>query len=488
MPSADEVGELVTGMPRFLLQSGQEPIPGYRLLGPLGRGGFGEVWKCEAPGGLPKALKFVPASWHFDGGAPAEGELRAIHNVKAIRHPFLLSMERVEQAEGGLIIVMELADGNLHEVARREQEAGRPGLPRERLVAYLSDAAEALDLMNVRHDLLHLDVKPQNLFLVSDRVKVGDFGLVSSLGVGSPSAPRFGGLTPLYAAPELFLGSVSHAADQYSLAVVYQQMLTGTTPFQGRNSRQLMVEHVRGTPDLSALPLSDRPHVSRALSKVPADRFPSCSEFVDALLASAARDEQERSLVRSRNARRRVATVLLAEDCTLYRTVLRTTLEGWGFRVVAVADGNAAWEALQKPDAPRLVILDWQLPGLEGVEVCRRLRALSAPEPSYVLILTAREGMVNKLLGLRQGADEYLTKPFVPEELRARLTVGCRIAGVIPGPAKPGPEVRPVRFICTTCGKGLRARAALAGKRVKCPQCGTAVRVAPAGAGGTAHS
>ncbi len=437
MSSADQLDEQLTAAPAFLLAANQEPTPGYRLIEPLGRGGFGEVWKCEAPGGLLKAVKFVPAGLPFEEGAAAdEEELRAIHNVKAIRHPFLLSLDRVEQVEGGLLIVMELADCNLDQLTRQEQQAGRPGLPRERLIAYLSEAAEALDLMNSRHDLLHLDVKPQNLFLVSDHVKVGDFGLVSSVGVGQPSAPRFGCFTPLYAAPELFLGSVSRAADQYSLAVVYQHLLTGTTPFTGRNSRQLMMQHVQGTPDLGALPLSDRPHVARALAKAPPDRFPSCSAFVDALLASAARDEQEKSLARSRSIRRRTATVLVAEDNTFCRTLLQTALEGWGYRVVPVADGNAAWEALQKPDAPRLVILDWQLPGLEGVEVCRRLRALNAPEPSYVLILTGRAGMENKLLGLREGADEYLTKPFVSEELRARLLVGCRIAGVIPGPCK----------------------------------------------------
>src|SRR4051794_15472957 len=170
-------------MMHALREMNAEPIPGYRLLEPLGRGGFGEVWKCEAPGGILKAIKFVhgsPAS--APGKHLAAQEHEALKRVVGVRHPFILSMDRIEEVGGELLIVMELADRTMHDLLNSYRESGYAGVPRDELLGYMAEAAEALDHMNRDHNLLHLDVKPGNLFIVSRHIKVADFGLVNDLG------------------------------------------------------------------------------------------------------------------------------------------------------------------------------------------------------------------------------------------------------------------------------------------------------------------
>src|SRR5262249_20086664 len=130
-------------------------------------------------------------------------------------------------------------------------------------------------------------IKPRNLFLISDRVKVADFGLVKHL-ERAGNTGILGGVTPLYAAPETFSNHISGRSDQYSLAIVYQELLTGQRPFKGKNPRALAQQHINDEPDLRVLPEADRPVVARALAKDPAKRFPNCLAFVRALYTAAA--------------------------------------------------------------------------------------------------------------------------------------------------------------------------------------------------------
>ena len=119
--------------------------------------------------------------------------------------------------------------------------------------------------------------------------------------------------------------------------------------------------------------------------------------------------------------------ILIAEDDPVSRRMLQLFLEKWGYEVIAAADGIDALRILESDDAPTLAILDWMMPGKDGLQVCASLRALPARPYVYVLLLTGRSKKDDLLQGLESGADDYLTKPFHAAELRARLQVGQRI-------------------------------------------------------------
>ena len=112
--------------------------------------------------------------------------------------------------------------------------------------------------------------------------------------------------------------------------------------------------------------------------------------------------------------------VLVADDEAVSRRVLHRTLTRWGYEVLVCEDGLQAWEHLKGPGAPRLVILDWVMPGMDGVEICRKLRERASEPYTYILLLTAKNESTDIIEGLEAGADDYLTKPFDPKALRVR--------------------------------------------------------------------
>jgi DNA-binding response OmpR family regulator len=122
--------------------------------------------------------------------------------------------------------------------------------------------------------------------------------------------------------------------------------------------------------------------------------------------------------------------ILIAEDDAVSRRVLHASLDRWGYRVAVTEDGDAAWAALREGGGPQLAILDWMMPGLDGPSVCRLLRGEPQARSTYVILLTARGETVDKVEGLESGADDYLTKPFDREELRARVRVGMRMVAL----------------------------------------------------------
>jgi len=119
--------------------------------------------------------------------------------------------------------------------------------------------------------------------------------------------------------------------------------------------------------------------------------------------------------------------ILIAEDDLVFREILEKTLTKWGYEVITTKDGNEAWLALQSKDPPRFLILDWVMPGMDGPNICKKLREMPDFRTTYIILLTIRDGKDDIVAGLQAGADDYLTKPFEQNELHARIQIGIRM-------------------------------------------------------------
>jgi serine/threonine protein kinase len=251
----------------------------YRLLEKLGQGMFGQVWKAEAPGGIEVAIKVI--SRPIDE-CDAQQELQALEHVKGLHHPYLVQTQAYWIVGEYLHIVMDLADGSLQDRRKKCREQGLPGIPRDELVRYLTQAAEGLDFLH-SHSILHRDIKPANILLLQGYARLADFGLARPLPAQSSlaSAPVTG--TPMYMAPEVWESQVSFHSDQWSLAATYAELRLGRPLFKARDQFGIRREICQGPPDLTGLDEPERGLLSKALAMSAADRYPTCKEFARTL-------------------------------------------------------------------------------------------------------------------------------------------------------------------------------------------------------------
>jgi serine/threonine protein kinase len=244
---------------------------GYHFEKCLTRGPLAELWKVTDPRGEPRLLKF-PAGVN-DTGAANENE--AIRVLETLRHPGLLRIQVVRNGAGRVAFVSAPVEGTLGDRLRHCQKLGLSGIPRRELLEYLQTAATALDNLYRDSQLQHLFLNPRTLLIDDRELLLTDIGLAQLFWL--PAGLPVGPLNGRYAAPELLAGTPSRTSDQFSLAVIFQEMLTGTSPFRGASKRD------RSRPNLELLPASDREPITRALLADPEKRFPSCRALLDAL-------------------------------------------------------------------------------------------------------------------------------------------------------------------------------------------------------------
>jgi serine/threonine protein kinase, bacterial len=265
----------------FQLQPGAEPFPGFVLHLPLGRGASGEVWEARGPDGAPVALKFIKCK----NTTIAAKEVRSFQALKRLYHPNLLPVFDVFLQAEYVVTAMELADGSLMDLLDAFVAENGTAVQPEMACRHLAQAAEAIDFLNsFRHEhegrrvaFQHCDIKPSNLLLVGDRVKVADFGLACPMAATSEPHARAGTLD--FAAPEVYRGRITDRTDQYALAVSYCLLRGGRLPFHNTTGR-FTPSYSRGQPDLSMLSSPERAVIAQALSVSSIHRWASCGEMM----------------------------------------------------------------------------------------------------------------------------------------------------------------------------------------------------------------
>jgi serine/threonine protein kinase, bacterial len=283
---------------RIRLEVGSEPFPGLKLVQLLGRGGFAEVWEGLSSQGERLAVKFMASR----NSASSVKEMRILQAIQKIAHRNVLRIYNVWSIPDYIVVSMEVADGSLFDLLDVYTTEYHTAMGPSLVIGYLRQAAAALDYLNTRQHnfdnrkvgFQHCDVKPSNLLLIGEMVKLADFGLCTPTVALQSSYGRAGTLD--FAAPEVHRGNLADSSDQYSLAVTYFYLRTATLPFPAAPSDfKREYSYSRPAPELGRVRRGERRVLERALDLEPTNRWPNCSTLIAALDDAVRKEDPEPS-------------------------------------------------------------------------------------------------------------------------------------------------------------------------------------------------
>jgi putative two-component system response regulator len=351
-------------------------------------------------------------------------------SVARLKHPNILNVFDYGQENGITYLVLELVEGGT-----LTERLGSP-MELEDVVRLLRPIASALDHAHSQN-IVHRDIKPSNILIHKDGTPVlADFGLARMAGPSqglTASGTVLG--TPEYMSPEQATGeALGPGSDQYSLAVVAYEMLTGRVPFQADTPVAVLLSQLsEAMPPARELEGKLSGHIEAALrqglAKAPADRFPTASQFVAALTPAAWTGGARADFKGTKAARRGAQSVLVVDDGAANRELIEACLVDVDCTIRMAEDGPTALSMIADT-TPDLILLDVQMPGMDGYEVCRRVKANSAHRLIPVVMITALDRTDDRVKALDAGADDFMSKPVERVELVARVRSALRLKSV----------------------------------------------------------